>query len=347
MTVLVKGAGVAGLATALELGRRGFAVEVVERRADIGLGASHWAGGMLAPYCEREAAVEIVLTSGLFAADWWDEAVPGLVQRRGTLVLANPRDLADLKRFASRTRGHRWVGGDEIAELEPDLAGRFGTGLFFSEEAHLDPRQALRGLYQAARQLGVSFRFGEEAGDAGNYASVVDCRGPQAIGEIEGLRGVRGEIFLLHAPDVDLRRPLRLMHPRHSVYVVPRPDRHFVVGASEIESEDRSPVSLRTTLELLSAAHSALPGLVEARVIHTESNLRPALPDNLPVLTTGAGCTRINGLYRHGFMIAPAMLDVTLEVLNAGQSQLSQRFDLALDLEPAPLPPPSAAAAFA
>ena len=114
MTILVKGAGVAGLATALELGRRGLAVEVVERRADIGLGASHWAGGMLAPYCEREAAEEIVLTSGLLAADWWDEAVPGLVHRRGTLVLANPRDLADLKRFATRTRGHRWVGEDEV-----------------------------------------------------------------------------------------------------------------------------------------------------------------------------------------------------------------------------------------
>nr|MDH4412124.1 FAD-dependent oxidoreductase [Rhizobium sp.] len=165
MTVLVKGAGVAGLATALELARRGIPVEVLERRADIGLGASHWAGGMLAPYCEREAAEEIVLTSGLAAADWWDEAVPGLVQRQGTLVLANPRDLADLKRFASRTRGHRWLGEDEIAELEPDLAGRFGSGLFFSEEAHLNPRQALRGLYQAARLLGVSFRFGEDAGD--------------------------------------------------------------------------------------------------------------------------------------------------------------------------------------
>lgn len=204
MTIMVKGAGVAGLATALELARKGIPVEVVEHRADIGLGASHWAGGMLAPYCEREAAEEIVLTSGLLAADWWDKAVPGLVQRRGTLVLANPRDTADLKRFATRTRGHRWLGEDEIGELEPDLAGRVGSGLFFSEEAHLDPRKALRGLYQAARQLGVSFRFGEEAGETGDYASVVDCRGPQAIGEIKGLRGVRGEMLYLETGDVAL-----------------------------------------------------------------------------------------------------------------------------------------------
>ncbi|MBY0412238.1 MAG: glycine oxidase, partial [Burkholderiaceae bacterium] len=47
------------------------------------------------------------------------------------------------------------------------------------------------------------------------------------------------------------------------------------------------------------------------------------------------GVLEINGLYRHGFMISPAMLDVTLEILNTGESSLSHRFDLALDLEPA------------
>ncbi|MEC9462210.1 MAG: FAD-dependent oxidoreductase, partial [Pseudomonadota bacterium] len=249
MTVLVKGAGVAGLATALELARRGIPVEVVERRADIGLGASHWAGGMLAPYCEREAAEEIVLTLGLSAADWWEEAVPGLVQRQGTLVLANPRDTADLKRFATRTRGHRWLGEDEIAELEPDLAGRFGSGLIFAEEAHLHPRRALRGLYQAARQLGASFRFGEEAGETGDYASVVDCRGPQAIGEIKGLRGVRGEMLYLETGDVALSRPVRLLHPRHPLYIVPRGNGLFMLGATMIETDDDGPITARSMME--------------------------------------------------------------------------------------------------
>lgn len=136
MTILVKGAGVAGLAAAVELARRGFEVDVVDIRDDIGLGASHWAGGMLAPYCEREAAEEIVLTSGLSAADWWEEAVPGLVSRRGTLVVANPRDLPDLGRFAARTRGYRWLDAADITDLEPDLAGRSEKGLFFADEAY-------------------------------------------------------------------------------------------------------------------------------------------------------------------------------------------------------------------
>jgi glycine oxidase len=307
MTVFVKGAGVAGLATALELARRGVSVEVVERRADIGLGASHWAGGMLAPYCEREAAEEIVLTSGLAAADWWDEAVPGLVQRLGTLVLANPRDLSDLKRFASRTQGHRWVAEEEIAELEPDLAGRFGTGLFFSDEAHLDPRQALRGLYHAARQLGVSFRFGEEARDAGDYASVVDCRGPQAIGAIEGLRGVRGEMLYLQTGDVTLSRPVRLLHPRHPLYIVPRGNGLFMLGATMIETDYDGPITARSMMELLNTAYALHPAFAEARIVETGTGIRPAFPDNVPRLIETSEGLAVAGMHRHGFLLAPAL----------------------------------------
>jgi glycine oxidase len=307
MTVLIKGAGVGGLATALELARRGISVEVVERRADIGLGASHWAGGMLAPYCEREAAEEIVLTLGLLAADWWDEAVPGLVQRRGTLVLANPRDLADLKRFATRTRGHRWLGEDEIAELEPDLAGRFGSGLFFSEEGHLNPRQALRSLYQATRQLGVSFRFGEEAGDAGDYASVVDCRGQQAIGDIKGLRGVRGEMLYLETAEVTLSRPVRLLHPRHPLYIVPRGNGLFMLGATMIEAEDDGPITARSMMELLNTAYALHPAFAEARIVETGTGIRPAFPDNVPRLIETSEGLAVAGMHRHGFLMAPAL----------------------------------------
>lgn len=325
MTVLVKGAGVAGLATALELARRGLAAELVERRADIGLGASHWAGGMLAPYCEREAAEEIVLTSGLAAADWWDEVVPGLVQRRGTLVLANPRDLADLKRLATRTRGHRWLGEDGIAELEPDLTGRFGSGLFFSEEAHLNPRKALWGLYQAARQLGVSFRFGEEAVDAADYASVVDCRGPQAIGEIDGLRGVRGEMLYLETADVTLSRPVRLLHPRHPLYIVPRGNGLFMLGATMIETEDDGPITARSMMELLNTAYALHPAFAEARIIETGTGIRPAFPDNVPRLIETSEGLAVAGMHRHGFLLAPALAREAAERLTTANASERRR----------------------
>jgi glycine oxidase len=177
---------------------------------------------------------------------------------------------------------------------------------------------------------------------------VLDCRGLGAKGQWSALRGVRGEVVRIHAPDVTLQRPTRLVHPRYPIYIAPKEDNLFVIGATEIESDDLSPASVRSTLELLSAAYAVHPGFAEGRILELATQCRPTLPDNLPAIRQPRkGVLEINGLYRHGFMIAPAMLDVTLEVLNAGQSQLSQRFDLALDLEPAPLPPPSAAAAFA
>ena len=146
------------------------------------------------------------------------------------------------------------------------------------------------------------------------FDHVFDVRGVGAKPAVP-VRGVRGEVFWLHAPGVPLQRPVRLLHPRHSIYMVPRPGDVIVVGASEIESEDRSPVSLRSTLELLSAAHSAIPALAEARVVHTETNLRPALPDNLPAMRHAPGLTVINGLFRHGWLIAPALVEQALQEL--------------------------------
>ena len=123
---------------------------------------------------------------------------------------------------------------------------------------------------------------------------------------------MRGELVWLHAPGLGLQRPVRLLHPRHRVYIVPRADDMVLVGASEIESEDRSPMSLRSAVELMAAAHSVLPGLAEARIHRLDVNLRPALPNHHPIVQVDEGLVRINGLYRHGWLLAPALLDQAL-----------------------------------
>ncbi|MCB2038444.1 MAG: FAD-dependent oxidoreductase, partial [Ottowia sp.] len=143
---------------------------------------------------------------------------------------------------------------------------------------------------------------------------VIDARGVGARPDLP-VRGVRGEVVWLHAPGVRLQRPLRLLHPRHRVYLVPRPGDLFVVGASEVESEDRSPVSLRSATELMAAAHSVVPALAEARILKLDVNLRPALPDNAPHTEHGERLLRINGLFRHGWLIAPALVENALETL--------------------------------
>ncbi|HWK66132.1 MAG TPA: glycine oxidase ThiO [Rhizobiaceae bacterium] len=306
MKVLVKGAGVAGLALAWELTRRGAEVRIVEKREQIAGNASWQAGGMLAPWCEQESADEAVLSLGRLAIQWWDTALPGLVSRNGTLVLAPLRDAGELDRFASRTSGHDRIDGQAIAALEPDLAGRFGRGLHFAGEAHLDPRRALPALAARLVEAGVRFECGYGAVNrSGAPDFECDCTGMAA--KRPDLRGVRGEMLLLRTSDISLSRPVRLLHPRIPVYVVPRADDHFMVGATMIESEAAAPITVRSMMELLNAAYTLHPAFGEAEIVEAGVGVRPAFAGNLPRVERSGNNFSINGLYRHGFLLAPAM----------------------------------------
>lgn len=308
MNVLVRGAGVAGLVTALELARRDVSVTVTDIRPSLIGSASWFAGGMLAPWCESETAAEAVFDLGRSAAGWWDAALPGHVVHNGTLVVALPRDAGELARFAHHTGGATWLDEEGIAQLEPSLAGRFRKGLFFSGEAHLDPREALSALQKALAERGVRFRFGARGNlPMDGFDRAVDCTGAAAIGNIRGLRGVRGEMLYLQTAEIALSRPVRLLHPRYPLYIVPRVDGRFMIGATMIESEDGGPVTARSLMELLNAAYAVHPAFAEARVVETGAGIRPAWADNFPHVTADAAAIHVNGLYRHGFLLAPAM----------------------------------------
>ncbi|HEV7319784.1 MAG TPA: glycine oxidase ThiO [Ensifer sp.] len=306
MHVLVKGAGVAGLTLAHELGTRGIDVTIAERGTDFRGTASWFAGGMLAPWCERESAEETVLTRGIGAIDWWDRALPGAVSRNGTLVIAPARDVGELKRFAARTTGYEWLDTEEIARLEPALAGRFQQALFFPGEAHLDPRRALASLRQKLVKRGVGFV--DAAGvDDDAFDLIADCTGASSIGSVSGLRGVRGEMLYLQTDDVALSRPVRFIHPRIPLYIVPRGNGLFMCGATMIETDDGGPITARSLMELLNAAYALHPSFGEARLVETGTGIRPAFVDNLPRAVRAGNTITVNGLYRHGFLLSPAL----------------------------------------
>jgi glycine oxidase len=302
--VLVIGAGVAGLVTATVLAGRGAAVTVIHR-PEPATRASHFAGGMLAPWCEAADASPALIAPGIEAIDWWARHVPETC-RQGSLVVAARRDQGELARFARRTAGHRLCAAAEIAALEPDLDGRFAQALFFAEEAHLDPRAALQALAAGLRRRGAGIREGEVAeGDHAGFDHVIDCRGHAAAPVLPDLRGVRGEMLLLRCPGVALRRPVRLLHPRIPLYVVPRGGGVFMVGATMIESADRRAVTARSAVELLNAAYALHPGFAEAEILEAGSNIRPAFPDNMPALRRRGRVLHLNGMYRHGFLLSP------------------------------------------
>lgn len=134
---------------------------------------------------------------------------------------------------------------------------------------------------------------------------MIDCRGISARDEQPELRGVKGEMILIETNEVQLARPVRLIHPRWPLYVIPREAGLFMLGATSIEAEDTG-VSVRSALELLGAAYTVHPAFGEARILEFGSGLRPAYPDNLPRIGIHGGRISVNGLYRHGFLIAPA-----------------------------------------
>lgn len=301
MMFSVLGAGVAGLCTATSLAERGARVEVIDPDPEP-TGASWYAGGMLAPFCEGEAAPEDVVTRGQAARDWWAARVPGVLQQ-GTLVVAPARDRSELQRFARATRQHSWVSP---GNLEPYLGGRFAEGLYFAEEAHLDPRAATRALCARLRDLGVELQFGTGAQPRGQ---IVDCRGLAARDLLPELRAVRGEMLILETREIMLSRPVRLLHPRFPCYIVPRGEGLFMVGATMIESDRDDLITARSAMELLSAAYALHPAFGEAAIVETGAGLRPALPDNHPSVIFRGERIFVNGLHRHGFLMSPALAE--------------------------------------
>ena len=222
-------------------------------------------------------------------------------------MLALGRDAGEINRLARRTTGHEALDGAGIAALEPDLDGRFGRGLFFPDEAHLDPRSALPALARRLEALGGRIALREPDHPPGRFDRVVDARGIGSQTVLPALRGVRGEMLLMRAGGIVLRRPVRLLHPRFPVYLVPRADGVFMLGATMIESEERGPPRLRSMMELMSAAFALHPAFAEAEILEIAADLRPSFGDNMPRLDTAGDPVHVNGMFRHGYLLAPVL----------------------------------------
>jgi glycine oxidase len=303
--------------------------------------AGFTAAGMLSPLSELDNAEPAVAALGWRSLALWPQiaaALPGspTVTVGGSLLVAHRPDLGAAQRVlarmqaaaatpewraASPAEGVQTLDAQALREMEPSIQGPAHAWLL-PGEGFVDTVAMMNALYSGAD--GADWHWGQrvlavEAGEGGGtlrladgrvlaFDAVIDVRGIGAKPELP-VRGVRGEVIWLDCPGHGLTRPVRLLHPRHRVYIVPRSARDVLVGASEIESEDRSPVSLRSAVELMAAAHSVAPALAEARIVKMDVNLRPALPDNNPRIEHSGRLLRINGLFRHGWLLAPALLE--------------------------------------
>lgn len=306
--ILIIGAGITGLWQAVTLARAGHAVRLIERSAEpFTQAASRLGGAMLAPWCESESAEPLIAELGVAAIPLWREIYPE-TRQQGSLVVAAPRDQPELGRFAAMTSHFERIDGAGVAALEPALAGRYGQALFYPEEAHVQPSLAMPALLRLAAEAGAEIAFGVEwDGDAGGCDYAIDCRGIAAGPDLPSLRGVRGEMLVVETEEIALARPVRLLHPRFPLYVVPWADNRFMIGATVIESGDRGPATVRSALDLLGLAYTLHPAFGEARIVGFSADVRPSFPDNLPKITLRGRHILVNGLYRHGFLLAPSL----------------------------------------
>jgi len=345
MNIVIVGAGLLGRLFAWRLSSLGHNISLLESGDfEKPSSAAYTAAAMISPLSEVAVSDRLIFNLGQHSLSLWPNWIAALneenpeltavqYQANGSIAVAHAQDDAELQQFKSDISAKlkdddssSWLDRSSISELEPSLA-HFSNGLFLPGEAHLDNRQLLSNLLHTIRERGVTCQdhclvdFEKDTQDSQKQIEsadwVLDCRGMGAKSDVNRLRGVRGEIMWVESKDIQLRHPVRLMHPRYKLYVVPKPQHRFIVGATEIESEDLSPISLQSNLELASALYTINPAFAEARVIETDTNLRPTFRDNNPRVQKLAlnnskrqsNILQINGLYRHGYLLAPSLVD--------------------------------------
>ncbi len=352
--IAIVGAGLVGRLLAVELSKHSINVTLYEKDNLANLKDQHasaaafTAAGMIAPISETIDSDIDTYHLGATSIKLWPSIIEHLknqhlqqveFQTNGSLIIAHPQDQAELDFFKLNTERltrrcnaqFQAVDDSQIHSLEPDLSSTFKQGLFLPDEAQIDNRQLMSSLLLACKAQNVSIIDNTPVQIRNNcvvskdtqhaFDLVFDCRGFGAKQQLTNLRGVRGEVLRVSCDEFTLSRPVRLMHPRYQLYLAPKPNKHFVIGATQIESEDQSAVSVQSMMELCSALYSISPAFAEARILEQNTNLRPALANNKPCIQVCDKHISINGLFRHGYLIAPAIIHSVMSWLNGKECQ--------------------------
>ncbi|MFB6707739.1 glycine oxidase ThiO [Streptomyces sp. NPDC056333] len=380
--VLVIGGGIIGLVTAWRAAQRGLRTTVVD--PDPGGGAARVAAGMLAAVTELHYGEQMLLGLNVASAALYPafaaelEAASGQeigFRACGTLAVALDSDdrahLRELHALQHRSGlQSEWLTGRECRRLEPMLAPGVRGGLRVDGDHQVDPRRLAAALLTACERAGVVFRR-----DRAERLVVVRDRAAGAVlaagtelaadqivlaagslsGRLAGLpaevvppvRPVKGQVLRLTVPAAYapfLTRTVRAVVRGSHVYLVPRENGELVVGATSEEMGWDTTVTAGGVYELLRDAHELVPGITELPLTETRAGLRPASPDNAPLLgpTALPGLHLATGHHRNGVLLTPVTGDAMAELLTTGELPAVARPFTPGRFAPAAVPPPAA-----
>ncbi|MEE1741041.1 glycine oxidase ThiO [Streptomyces sp. BE147] len=357
--VLVVGGGIIGLVTAWRAAQRGLRTTVAD--PDPGGGAARVAAGMLAAVTELHYGEQLLLGLNVASAARYPAFAEELTAASGqdigfracgTLAVALDSDdrahLRELHALQQRSGlESEWLSGRECRRLEPMLAPGVRGGLRVDGDHQVDPRRLAAALLTACERAGVVLhrdRAERLTVSGGRAAGAVLADGTElaadqvvlAAGSLSGrlaglpdevvppVRPVKGQVLRLTVPPAYapfLSRTVRAVVRGSHLYLVPRENGELVVGATSEELGWDTTVTAGGVYELLRDAHELVPGITELPLTETRAGLRPASPDNAPLLgpTALPGLLLATGHHRNGVLLTPVTGDAMAEVLISGE----------------------------
>lgn len=345
MKIAIIGAGVTGRLTALRLIPYGCDLTLLEAQSfDNPINATAISAGLIAPLSESIHTGPEAVRLGLKSQTLWPDILSQLheldphhrtvsYQSNGTLAISFPEEQECLLRHQAKlletVPEHResikMLYNDEVMAIEPELA-RFETAVFIKGEGNICNTQFLEASNRAIRKNVAIVDHWALKGDGTElqkkYDWIIDCRGAGAVqahthaeNGNNTLMSVRGEVIRVQTKNVHLSRPIRVIQQRFTIFIAPKPNNIYVVGATDLDKHGAHAVTVRSSLDLLSAIYSLHPGFADAEIIEAIAGQRALYKHRKPEVLVRDNIISINGLNRQGWMTAPALVEQILPIV--------------------------------
>jgi glycine oxidase len=350
MKVAIIGAGLIGRLAALKLIGSHHDVTLLEANSfDSPHNAAAISAGLISPISESIYTTPNVIQMGFQSLSLWPEILSSLREldphhdvvnfsTNGTIAISFPEEQECLlvhqqklqSALPSNKSDIKLLYNDEVAEMEPEL-GMYETALYLKGEGNLCNSQFMAASARVLRKYASIVDHWPLKGDGkelqNQYDWVIDCRGAGAVNSAvfkenihRPLIAVRGEAIRVHTEEVNLLRPIRVIQQRFNIYIVPKPNNIFVVGATVLDKRGNHAVTVRSSLDLLSALYALHPGFADAEIIEAVAGQRAMHDDREPSIITDENIIRINGLGRQGWLVAPVLVSKMMNKIFSSQA---------------------------
>lgn len=337
--VIVVGAGVIGCTIAYRLAQNKLKVAVFDKGRP-GCEASRAAAGMLAPHADVFHAAPPVLqalcTESLALYPAFVNELQDLTginigyQTGGSICLATDFAEAQLlaglaERLLQQGRAPQELAQEELRQRVPGITDSIEGALFLEGDHYVNNRELMTALTGACSRVGVHLvssepvmevlsqnrqvtgvRLPRGIVEAGSVINAAGCwaGGLSPSGTELAVRPSRGQMVCIN---VQPQLYSSLIHSSEC-YVVPWPDGRVLIGSTLENVGYRNEVTAGGVEHLLHAALRLLPSLETGILTETWAGLRPATPDDLPILGPARDYENFfyaTGHFRNGILLAP------------------------------------------